>query len=207
MKYPIAPNGIFTTIQGEGGRAGEPMVFVRLAGCSVGCPLCDTDYRVDRRLTAKEILDEIMRAKEGYTRTVWITGGEPMDHDLLPLLECLETPPDDPWRLNVCLATSGHKEVPSTFIHRYRVWLSVSPHRPNEWKQMTGDELKIVPQLAGHSLAEFFQVMTETNHGFRSKWACPCDGRPETVKECRDFVCQNATWRMGGQLHKQWGIV
>lgn len=31
MKYPIAPNGIFWTLQGEGALLGVPMRFVRLA--------------------------------------------------------------------------------------------------------------------------------------------------------------------------------
>ena len=35
---------IFETIQGEATWTGTPSVFVRLQGCDVGCPWCDTKY-------------------------------------------------------------------------------------------------------------------------------------------------------------------
>jgi len=42
-------NDIYRCIQGEGVLAGTPMVMVRLQGCSVGCPWCDTreTWRLD----------------------------------------------------------------------------------------------------------------------------------------------------------------
>ena len=61
MEFPLAPNGIFSTIQGEGDLLGEPMVFVRLAGCPVNCIGCDTNYSVAERLTDTEI---VLRALE-----------------------------------------------------------------------------------------------------------------------------------------------
>lgn len=202
MKYPIAPNGIFTTIQGEGTYVGEPMVFIRLAGCSVGCPLCDTDYRVDRRLSVEEIVHEVQQQRKlTYTSAIWITGGEPMDHDLGPLLGGLRLVSN-----SLYLATSGHMEVPDSYQYRFGCRLSVSPHDPAKWKQFTGAELKIVPGLAGYGIADFMAVLNSRLHGFGDKFMCPCAGKPETVQECRDFVMANLGWKMGGQLHKQWGL-
>ncbi len=37
-------NEMFETIQGEGAYTGIPSVFVRLQGCPVGCPWCDTKH-------------------------------------------------------------------------------------------------------------------------------------------------------------------
>ncbi len=201
MKYPIAPNGIFTTIQGEGVMAGEPMIFIRLAGCSIGCPLCDTDYRVDRRLEVNEIMAAVAQERlKTYTPKIWITGGEPFDHDLLPLVDALRKA-----CLPVHIATSGHHPICDSILYRYGCSISVSPHDPAKWVHFAGDELKIVPGLNGFGLMDFAKVL-ERLHGFRSKWVFPCDGKPETVKECQDFVLHNRGWRMGSQAHKQWGL-
>ena len=35
---------MFETIQGEGAHTGVPSIFVRLQGCPVGCPWCDTKH-------------------------------------------------------------------------------------------------------------------------------------------------------------------
>jgi len=53
-------HSIFYTIQGEGPFCGTPAVFVRLAGCNLQCPSCDTDYTSKRtRMTAEEICDRV----------------------------------------------------------------------------------------------------------------------------------------------------
>ncbi len=70
----------FFTIQGEGPFAGTPAVFVRLAGCSILCPACDTDYTTNRvkvpiRTLVKQIYDAQPYPKQN--RLVVITGGEP----------------------------------------------------------------------------------------------------------------------------------
>ena len=40
---------IFHSIQGEGLRAGERCVFIRMHGCSLRCSWCDTPYALDKR--------------------------------------------------------------------------------------------------------------------------------------------------------------
>lgn len=76
---------IFWTIQGEGPFAGRPAVFVRLAGCNLQCPACDTDYTTGRRMKkVDEIILHIGIAngvnsvnRRGWGNLVVITGGEP----------------------------------------------------------------------------------------------------------------------------------
>lgn len=187
----LAVAKIFCSIQGEGALAGVPMTFIRLAGCSIGCSLCDTNYRATERLTAEQIVE---RVRQFGRRNVWITGGEPTDHDLRPLLDLLTA--GCFWR---ALATAGYRDVP------YRVdWLSVSPHDPSKLKVFGGDEIKIVPSLNGFSLADFEPLLPRL--AFTHGYVQPCEGRPETVQECIGFAMRHAGWRVGGQLHKAWGL-
>ena len=54
MESGIAIHSIWYTIQGEGPHIGTPAVFVRLYGCNLQCPLCDTDYTSPERLKTFE---------------------------------------------------------------------------------------------------------------------------------------------------------
>lgn len=202
MKYPLAPNGIFRTVQGEGSLLGLPMVFVRLAGCSVGCGLCDTDYRVAQRAEEDHISQTCLRlATWTGPRWVWITGGEPTDHDLSPLIKALRAS-----GLFVALATAGHKDLPESWKEDAPHFLSVSPHDPEQWRVFCGNELKLIPGLKGHHLLDFDLVLKERQAAFGEKFVVPCAGLPGTVEECRQWVETHEGWKMGVQAHKVWGI-
>ena len=58
-QYPLAPLPIYWTINGEAHLRGFQMAFLRLAGCSVGCPNCDTDYRRDSTASAEQIANMV----------------------------------------------------------------------------------------------------------------------------------------------------
>lgn len=87
-------HSIFHTIQGEGPFCGTPCIFIRLAGCNLQCPWCDTDYTSRRKLmTPNEILFEV---KSLWHADRWrkpglvvITGGEPFRQDLQMLFDVL----------------------------------------------------------------------------------------------------------------------
>jgi 7-carboxy-7-deazaguanine synthase len=86
-------HSIFLTIQGEGPFCGTPCVFVRLAGCNLQCPACDTDYTSKRKLMGPyEVLSEVnelWRADEWRRGLVVVTGGEPFRQDLSELFHVL----------------------------------------------------------------------------------------------------------------------
>jgi 7-carboxy-7-deazaguanine synthase len=81
---------IFDSIQGEGVHAGEPMTFIRLAGCNLHCIWCDTKYAQNSE-EAKVITPQDVRAQVRRRRSC-ITGGEPLvqETSLKALLSGLE---------------------------------------------------------------------------------------------------------------------
>lgn len=85
-------HSIFATIQGEGPYSGRPAIFIRLAGCNLQCPLCDTDYTSNRQqVQPREVIDAVQRMTEAasWGHLVVITGGEPMRQPLGPLVSGL----------------------------------------------------------------------------------------------------------------------
>ena len=158
-ELPLVRNGIFSTIQGEGDLLGTPMHFIRLAGCSVGCPECDTDYRVSERLSVAEIIERLQRLPR--LAWVWITGGEPTDHPLGNLIAALHRE-----RYNVALATAGVRTEcrDGWKVHVERItngvnFLSVSPHFADDrWKLRTGSQLNAVIGLNGLKLILMISV-------------------------------------------------
>jgi organic radical activating enzyme len=114
LKYDISE--IFYSFQGEGFLQGLPMIFVRLAGCNLRCPFCDTVHAFEKgsRLGVRSILDRLIPF--GCKR-VCITGGEPFIQDLGPLVKALKEK-----RFWVTAETNGTawQEVPLD-------WLTVSP--------------------------------------------------------------------------------
>ena len=70
-------NEIFFSLQGESTRVGLPTVFVRLTGCPLRCGYCDTAYAFHEGKT-RAIDDVLAEVATHPTRTVCVTGGEPL---------------------------------------------------------------------------------------------------------------------------------
>ena len=71
---------IFESINGEGMRAGELAVFVRMKGCNLSCNYCDTMWANEadcefEEMTADRIVE---RVKKSGIKNVTLTGGEPL---------------------------------------------------------------------------------------------------------------------------------
>lgn len=83
----------FFTLQGEGPFSGHRSIFLRLAGCNLQCPGCDTEYTEGRSTwQARHILLLVQNlAKENNAPgcLVVITGGEPLRQNIGPLCAML----------------------------------------------------------------------------------------------------------------------
>ena len=132
-------NEMFETIQGEGAYTGIPSIFVRLQGCPVGCPWCDTKHTWEIKPQLATSADQVIAksaesetffvsdesdllaqfATQGYVaKHVVITGGEPCMYDLRPLTALLH---DKGYTTQI--ETSGTFEV----LCDERTYVTVSP--------------------------------------------------------------------------------
>lgn len=91
MIKKLKVNQIFYSIQGEGPHAGRPATFIRLSGCNLSCPLCDTIHEPHKEMTVDEIMAKLSTVKyQGVLNPlVVITGGEPFTQDISDLLYAL----------------------------------------------------------------------------------------------------------------------
>lgn len=135
-RYPV--NDIYYTIQGEGVYTGQPAVFLRLHGCAVGCPFCDTKETWDFETSLEqERISDILGAngKHAYLsgseinayicrefpKAIWVvvTGGEPAQYPLKALVTALHD-----GGLKVAIETSGTE---LGFVDAGFDWITVSP--------------------------------------------------------------------------------
>ncbi len=78
---------IFRTVEGEGSWVGLPVSFIRLEGCNLRCPWCDTPYSYDGKSFQELTLEEIFNKVNAFgLKRVCITGGEPFLTEELPEL-------------------------------------------------------------------------------------------------------------------------
>ena len=197
--YGIAPDGIFWSLQGEAHLRGFQMAFVRLAGCSVGCPQCDTDYSLHERLTVDAIVARVREVTPASRdQWVWITGGEPADRNLLPLLTGLKRA-----GFSTAIATSGkHRVIPPCD------WLSVSYHGGYPLLQKYGNEIKLVDGLNGMDFDDFLSQYPDEHTDFLYRYVQPLwrDGAEDasSLRRCLEWLRSHPNWSLSRQDHKHW---
>jgi 7-carboxy-7-deazaguanine synthase len=134
----LVVNEIFFSIQGEGTRAGQPCVFVRLTGCPLRCVYCDTAYAFHEGERRSE--DDVVGTISPYPcRTVELTGGEPLSQPAaFPFVSRLA---DAGWE--VLIETSGHVSIRG-LDPRAVVILDVKTPRSGESSKMDWSNLDLL---------------------------------------------------------------
>lgn len=183
-------NEIFYSLQGEGFYTGTAAVFIRLSGCNLRCPFCDTDHTSGTEMTE----DEIAAAAQQYpAQHVVITGGEPS----LFLKETLVDKLHQAGKY-VAVETNGTHRLPQNVD-----WVTLSPKdafvEGASPAIRSCSELKVV--FDGKPLPDYSHITTE--HRFLQ----PCDtGDAEMneaiVKELVKYIQCHPQWRLSLQTHK-----
>jgi len=211
MTYAVKE--IFCTLQGEGAQTGRPAVFCRFAGCnlwsgreedraSAVCKFCDTDFADTggpgggKFATAEALSVAIEQtwpagAESGKCFVV-CTGGEPLlqlDKELIDALHARA--------FEIAVETNGTIEAPAGLD-----WICVSPKAGAEFKQRSGDEIKLIYPQPGAE-PEQFEALP-----FRHFFLQPMDGpaRDENTRLALDYCLHHPRWRLSLQTHKLLGI-
>lgn len=212
-------NDIYPCIQGEGVQTGVPMVLLRLHGCGVACPWCDTKETWDvLRPNQKSSLDEALGVNADYARVtaseinayildhfsafqwVLITGGEPARFSLKSLASALHD-----GGFKCALETSG-TEI--GHIGAGIDWVCVSPkfNMPGG-KVVLADALTAadeIKQVVGRQ--KDIDLLETTLSGLTLKDPCQICLQPVSLSEKATELCietvQKKNWRLSVQMHK-----
>lgn len=185
----------FYTIQGEGFHAGRAAYFIRLAGCDVACPWCDTrqswPMNAGTPTTIGNLIQHVIAQK---AKIVVVTGGEPCLHALEPLTQAIHEA-----GARTHLETSGVHEISGQWD-----WIALSPktHRPPLQQNLAlAHELKVVIGNE-HDLLWAEQMAAHTNPECHLQLQPEWDERNRAIPLAVDYVKRNPQWRISLQTHK-----
>lgn len=186
------------------------MAFIRFVGCSVGkkiCLACDTDFeKMHPDLGGGMFEVEELIEWVGEYEHVCLTGGEPLDRNLLPLIKAFAD-----------IGVTGHIETSGTknpvWLKNVRsvVWLCVSP-KPGYLPEMVkdADEVKVILQGLGDGPGwptrqdaiewvkeKLVYIQPRNNYKLVNQ---------HSLAEAIDFVLRNPQLRLSVQMHKMIGV-
>ena len=185
-------NEIFYSIQGEGYHTGTAAVFVRLSGCNLKCPFCDTNHQEGFEMTEEDIVSEVIKHP---TSLVVITGGEPSLQLTDSLVDKLHS-----FMRFVAVETNGTRPLPENVD-----WITVSPKKSHvkggDVVLKKADEIKLVATMDTDSTD--LVCCTSATHLFIQ----PCDTGDDTenrriIEHCIELVKRYPEWRLSLQTQK-----
>ncbi|WP_051017133.1 7-carboxy-7-deazaguanine synthase QueE [Cyanobium gracile] len=198
----------FHSLQGEGLHAGRSAFFIRLAGCDVGCPWCDTKHSWPQAAHPQrplgELAAEASAAAAAGAAFVVITGGEPLQQPLDALCAALAAA-----GLPLHLETSGVGQPSGRFDW---ITLSPKPHRPPAAALLARcDELKVV--VTSPADLAFAEAMAAEADRLRppatpgpARLLQPVWDEPAARELAVAYVRAHPDWRLSLQSHKWLGV-
>lgn len=188
----------FYTIQGEGFHKGTAAYFLRVGGCDVGCHWCDVKESWNPALHPPTAIESMVKNTFAHSKTVVITGGEPLMYEMGPLTGMLRER-----GISVHIETSGAYSLTGDWD-----WVCLSPKKtklPTEEIYKVADELKMI-------------VFNKDDFRFAEEQAAKVNSdcllylQPEWSKREKmsplivDYVMQNPQWKVSLQTHKYLNI-
>ncbi|MDD2246133.1 MAG: 7-carboxy-7-deazaguanine synthase QueE [Proteiniphilum sp.] len=190
----LTVNEIFYSLQGEGGRAGQASIFIRLAKCNLNCSFCDTEFEQGIKMSPEEVLSTI--GKYGCRWIIW-TGGEPT----LQLTDDVVAFFKEKGYLQA-IETNGTKKVPAGIDY-----ISCSPKQNFEKIRdliPEVDELRF-PIKKGDQLPDI-SILPKTDRYLLSPVFDNNNIIKENVDYCISLIKENPLWALSLQTHKLIGI-
>ena len=184
----------FYSLQGEGFYKGTAAYFIRLGGCDVGCHWCDVkeSWEAERHplVSVQAIADEAL----AHSKTIIITGGEPLMWNLNLLTQRLKA-----GGARTHIETSGAHPLSGEWD-----WICLSPKkikRPVGNVLRRANELKMVIYNNNDFLfAE--EMAAEVNQEcllyLQPEWS----KRDKVIPKIVDYVLAHPQWKASLQMHK-----
>jgi len=188
----------FYTIQGEGFHKGTAAYFIRVGGCDVGCHWCDVKESWNAELHPPTAIDQIVDNAAKYSKTIVVTGGEPLMWNMEPLTVALKER-----GLQIHIETSGAYSLTGQWD-----WICLSPKKnklPTNEIYPLANELKvIVYNKDDFRFAEqqASKVSKDCILYLQPEWS----NREKMTPFIVDYIMQNPRWRVSLQTHKYLNI-
>ncbi len=191
------------TVQGEGYWTGTLVDFIRLAGCPVRCPWCDTGYGNGGKglpsvpQSIAQLLDQLKSPR------VVITGGEPFIHQNLPEL------------VRALLATDKQVSIETSGAYWQDVsplaWITLSPkehvnpqYPVQEHFWTRANEIKLVVSTGEE--VDFYENYLVENMNIPVYLQPEWEARDRVIPIILELLKQNPSYRLSLQTHKLIGV-
>ena len=190
-------NEIFYSLQGEGRWTGRAAVFVRMSGCNLACPFCDTDFSHYTEMTADDIIEQCQKVG-GNCRFIVLTGGEPtLQADKILIAAWHQAD------YYVAMETNGTHPIPEGID-----WVTCSPK-----SAFVKSEAHLAITQANELKLVFDDEHPVEDYGLKTeyKYLQPCDTGNASrnrliMNHCIKFIQEHPEWQLSLQTHKIIGI-